>query len=229
MQFDPVVRAARALAGIESADRLAAVTAAVGLAQNLGALRALSDPLEPGSSALFVLVRKSTPDKVLGGFSGGLMDIDLRNDFTQHNLSSVLGIFVVLPVGLFVLALFWSWLPDKISKPFAGWYGLLAAPLIVITVYVAFDVGPFLEDTFFGGDSRAWFLEVMGLSYDQRNALVVGLIMGLAVIPVIFSIAEDAIYDGTDQRQQNDGADVRDHQQQEEEGGGMSTHGRGDP
>ena len=34
----------------------------------------------------------------------------------------------------------------------------------------------------------------MGLDFDQRNALVVGLIMGLAVIPTIFSIAEDAIY-----------------------------------
>ncbi len=127
---------------------------------------------------------------VILGFIGGLWLAPI----IEANLSSVLGIFVVLPVGLFILALFWSWLPDKISKPFAGWYGLLAAPLIVITVYVAFDVGPFLEDTFFGGDSRAWFLEVMGLSYDQRNALVVGLIMGLAVIPVIFSIAEDAIY-----------------------------------
>ncbi len=32
-----------------------------------------------------------TPALVVGGFSGGLMDVDLRNDFTQHNLSAVLG------------------------------------------------------------------------------------------------------------------------------------------
>jgi hypothetical protein len=32
-----------------------------------------------------------TPAEALGGFSGGIMDPDLRNDFTQHNLSSVLG------------------------------------------------------------------------------------------------------------------------------------------
>ena len=32
----------------------------------------------------------------------------------------------------------------------------------------------------------------MDLVYDQRNCLVVGLAMGFAVIPIIFTIAEDA-------------------------------------
>ena len=34
----------------------------------------------------------------------------------------------------------------------------------------------------------------LGIGYDQRNTLVVGLAMGFAVIPMIFSIAEDAIF-----------------------------------
>jgi phosphate transport system permease protein len=33
-----------------------------------------------------------------------------------------------------------------------------------------------------------------GITYQQRNALVVGIAMAVAVIPVIFSIAEDAIF-----------------------------------
>ena len=37
-----------------------------------------------------------------------------------------------------------------------------------------------------------WLLDATGLRYDQRNAVVVGLAMGFAVIPIIFSIAEDA-------------------------------------
>lgn len=127
---------------------------------------------------------------VILGFIGGLWLAPI----IEANLSSVLGIMVVMPVLLFVLALGWTFLPDKVARPFSGWYGLLVTPLIVLTVYLAFDVGPFLEDQFFGGDSKAWFREVLGLPYDQRNALVVGIIMGLAVIPVIFSIAEDAIY-----------------------------------
>ncbi len=127
---------------------------------------------------------------VILGFIGGLWLAPI----IESNLSSVLGILVVLPIGLFLFALLWSQIPERLSKPFAGWYGLLVAPLIVITVYLAFDVGPFLEEHMFGGDSKTWFREVLGLSYDQRNALVVGIIMGLAVTPNIFSIAEDAIY-----------------------------------
>ncbi len=127
---------------------------------------------------------------VILGFLGGLWLAPI----IESNLSSVITILVALPFALLILAWFWSLLPDSVAKRFDGWFGLLVIPVILATVYIAFALGPTLEDLFFGGDSRAWFLEVMGLSYDQRNALVVGLIMGLAVIPTIFSIAEDAIY-----------------------------------
>jgi phosphate transport system permease protein len=40
---------------------------------------------------------------------------------------------------------------------------------------------------------RQWFTNV-GIPYDQRNALIVGMAMGFAVIPTIFSIAEDAVF-----------------------------------
>ena len=41
---------------------------------------------------------------------------------------------------------------------------------------------------------RSWLSRVAGVSFDQRNALVVGLAMGFAIIPTIFSITEDAIF-----------------------------------
>lgn len=34
----------------------------------------------------------SSPESVVGGFAGGIMDLKLRNDFTQHNLSAMLGL-----------------------------------------------------------------------------------------------------------------------------------------
>ena len=39
-----------------------------------------------------------------------------------------------------------------------------------------------------------WLTNELGIGYDQRNSLVVGIAMGFAVIPTIFSISEDAIY-----------------------------------
>ena len=127
---------------------------------------------------------------VILGFIGGLWLAPI----IEANLSSILSIFIVLPIGLFLFALLWTRLPDTTTKPLAGWYGLVVVPLIIAMGWSAFDIGPYFEDAWFGGDSRAWFREVMGLNYDQRNALVVGIIMGLAVVPVIFTIAEDAIY-----------------------------------
>jgi phosphate transport system permease protein len=38
-----------------------------------------------------------------------------------------------------------------------------------------------------------WWPEFTGTGYDQRNCLVVGFMMGFAVIPIIFTISEDAL------------------------------------
>src|SRR5690606_33053199 len=88
----------------------------------------------------------------------------------------------------------WSRVPDRLTRRFDGWYALIAVPLMVATIWIAFAIGPWLELTMFGGNTQTWIREHLGLNYDQRNALVVGLAMGLAVIPTIFSIAEDAVY-----------------------------------
>ena len=58
-----------------------------------------------------------------------------------------------------------------------------------------FLIGTSPRSMFFGGDLRTWLSNEAGISYDQRNALVVGCAMGFAVIPTIFSIAEDARVD----------------------------------
>ena len=52
----------------------------------------------------------------------------------------------------------------------------------------------YIEAWFFGGDMRVFLTRDMGINFDQRNSLVVGLAMGFAVIPTIFSIAEDAVF-----------------------------------
>lgn len=68
--------------------------------------------------------------------------------------------------------------------------------LMVITFLgglLSFWMGTLVESSFLMGDHRTWLKQVFEVTYDQRNALVVGLAMGFAVIPIMFTIAEDSL------------------------------------
>ncbi|MDP2874682.1 MAG: ABC transporter permease subunit, partial [Holophaga sp.] len=56
----------------------------------------------------------------------------------------------------------------------------------------SFYAAPHFERLFLGGDYRQW-LQGHGQIYEQRNSIVVGFAMGFAVIPIIFTISEDAM------------------------------------
>ena len=60
-------------------------------------------------------------------------------------------------------------------------------------VWLALALGGLVEAVLLGGNYRGWLLSTLGLTYDQRNSLVVGIAMGFAVIPIIFTIAEDSL------------------------------------
>lgn len=61
-----------------------------------------------------------------------------------------------------------------------------------VGVCVAALLGPVIERGVLGGSFETWLLETTGTRYDQRNALIVGWAIGFAVIPIIFTICEDA-------------------------------------
>jgi phosphate transport system permease protein len=50
-----------------------------------------------------------------------------------------------------------------------------------------------LERALFDGDFQQWLVDATGSPYEQLNSLVVAVGLGLAVIPIIFSISEDAL------------------------------------
>jgi phosphate transport system permease protein len=64
--------------------------------------------------------------------------------------------------------------------------------VVIAGVVLAYEAGPLVERTGFGGDFKAWLFESMGERYDPRNSLIIGFAMGFAVIPIIFTISEDA-------------------------------------
>lgn len=63
----------------------------------------------------------------------------------------------------------------------------------IASLVVGMILTPVIEHLFFAGDPVAYFKDAR-IPFDQRNSIVVGLAMGFAVIPTIFSIAEDALF-----------------------------------
>jgi phosphate transport system permease protein len=135
-----------------------------------------------------VEIMAALPSVVIG-FLAGLYLASL----VERNLLTVLMMFVLLPMfgtgGVFV----WRLLPRRFTRSVRpGTELALILPLLVAGGWVASLLSPGVEAEFFGGDIRAWLQSSWGLTYDQRNCLVVGIAMGFAVIPIIFTISEDA-------------------------------------
>lgn len=128
---------------------------------------------------------------VILGFLAGLWLAPLM----EANLAGVSAILILTPVFILLAALGWSRLPLKArSLVPPGWEPVLLAPVVVFAGVLSMWLSEPLELALFAGDMRHWLTHDLGIDFDQRNAMVVGLAMGFAVIPTIFSIAEDAIF-----------------------------------
>lgn len=128
---------------------------------------------------------------VIIGFLAGLF----LAPFIETNLSGVFTLLIVLPVGILLFGFAWANLPKSIRHRVPdGWDAALLIPVLLFLVWFSLALATPIELAFFGGDMRTWISHDLGISFDQRNALVVGIAMGFAVIPSIFSIAEDAIF-----------------------------------
>ena len=128
---------------------------------------------------------------VILGFLAGLW----LAPFVETNLASVFTLLVVVPLGTLVFAYLWAQVPKEAWCQLPeGWDVLLIIPIVLGLAWLSMPISDGLEASLFGGNMRQWVSEDLGINYDQRNALVVGIAMGFAVIPTIFSITEDAIF-----------------------------------
>ncbi|MFO1434871.1 MAG: ABC transporter permease subunit [Gammaproteobacteria bacterium] len=127
---------------------------------------------------------------VILGFLAGLWLAPL----VEANLLGVLLFFVLVPTAILTCAWLWSRLPESIRHRVPdGNESVLLVPVVVAACILAMWLGPYVENAFFDGNTTHWITQHLGLRYDQRNSLVVGIAMGVAVVPIIFSISEDAI------------------------------------
>jgi phosphate transport system permease protein len=98
-----------------------------------------------------------------------------------------------LPLAVVCAVLVWRLLPrGVVSRLPAGSELVFLALCVGLVVPVAWSLAGVAEGAWFADDFERFLFTEWGVRFDQRNALVVGLALGFAVIPVIFTVAEDA-------------------------------------
>ncbi|MDO3382878.1 ABC transporter permease subunit [Gilvimarinus algae] len=134
-------------------------------------------------------IMEALPTVILG-FLAGLW----LAPFLENHLPAIFSILIFMPLMMVAAGFAWSRLPQVVRSHIPeGWEAAILIPPILLTGWVCIALSPQVEVWFFDGSMRQWFTD-NGINYDQRNALVVGIAMGFAVIPTIFSIAEDAVF-----------------------------------
>ena len=105
----------------------------------------------------------------------------------------LVGVFLTLFLIPMFLAL-WAKFGHRLSKK--NWIKfefVPVLPIVLLAFILAFFIGSLVQDVVFAGDFKLWFFEYSGSVIDQRNSVVISFALGFTVIPVIFTISEDAL------------------------------------
>ena len=81
----------------------------------------------------------------------------------------------------------------RVVNRLMGYEFLLMLPLLLLGGWLAVQLAPPLEAMLFAGNFKLWLYQDLGMRYDQRNCIIIAFGLGVCVIPIIFSITEDAI------------------------------------
>jgi phosphate transport system permease protein len=144
-------------------------------------------------------IMASLPSVVLG-FLGALWLAPIL----ETRVPSVLCVLILIPTAAWLLGWILSLLPMKFRQFLRpGWEFVIFTPVFFLLAWAGWSLGPVIEGIFFTvkdsatgetiADFRRWWPLVTNTPFEQRNSLVVGFMMGFAVIPIIFTISEDAM------------------------------------
>jgi len=134
-------------------------------------------------------IMEALPTVILG-FLAGLWLAPI----VEGNLPGVFSIFIMTPIMIVLTAWLWTKLPSRFRESIPdGWESAILIPVVILVGVVSMMMSPTIEAWLFDSNMPQW-LNNHGVGFDQRNSLVVGMVMGFAVIPTIFSITEDAIF-----------------------------------
>ncbi|MBS0150132.1 MAG: ABC transporter permease subunit [Nitrospira sp.] len=112
----------------------------------------------------------------------------------ERNFPAMTGMVLVAPFAVAASAGLFLLLPASIRHRIRpGVEALLMMPVIIAVVWGCLATNAWWESFLFNGHYKPWLQTHLGLNYDQRNAIVVGIAMGFAIIPIIYSISEEAL------------------------------------
>ncbi len=135
-----------------------------------------------------VEIMAALPSVVLGFLAGLWLAPRVERAFPALLLMAV-----ILPPLVIVAGFVWNRLPLRFRGRFpTGAEVAFFMVALAAGVWLCVALATPVEALLFGGSFPSWLLESTGLRYDQKNAVIVGLAMGFAVIPIIFAISEDA-------------------------------------
>ncbi len=128
---------------------------------------------------------------VVIGFLAGLWLAPL----VDANLAALALGALLLPISVVLASAAMARLPERFEAGLKeGWQLPVLFPVLLLVSWLAWSLAPPLESWLFEGSLRDWLSLRWGLDYVSRNAMIVGVAMGFAVIPAIYSIADDAIF-----------------------------------
>lgn len=141
----------------------------------------------------------SLPSVVLG-FIGALWLAPILNNRVP-SLFLAVGAVLVAAIGVG-----WGWhrLPPRFRRRVPeGTEFLLFIPFLLFVGWIGWELGPIAERLCFVvtdpesgtrlADFRLWWSQYSGDTFQQRNSLVIGIMLGFAVIPLIFTLTEEAL------------------------------------
>ncbi|MBI3302279.1 MAG: ABC transporter permease subunit [Deltaproteobacteria bacterium] len=136
-----------------------------------------------------VEVMAALPSVVLGFFAGLWLAPRV-----EKLVPAVVLMHLALPLVILAAAFLWRLIPLTVrNRCKSGVELAFLCPLLLLTVYVCVSVNGQIEAALFHGNFPQWLYDTTGVRYDPRNSLVVGFAMGFAVIPLIYTISEDAL------------------------------------
>lgn len=112
----------------------------------------------------------------------------------ERNLSGYLLAVILLPACFMVALLMWQALRriPWLRRAEEGYEFLAAMPILVLSGCLIYSISPWFEQVVFDGNVQQWLYDVVGVRYDPRNCVIIAFALGFAVIPIIFTIAEDS-------------------------------------